>query len=328
MKATEILDHIIFVGGPPRSGTTFIAKSLNLHPAFVAAIDDHVYECWGLYYNRERTGLVQELRSRLLCPEDAQKILKNHLFADDQMVGAAPSDKTKDFPRVAKNMTLFPSAVRSILDNDLVRHSIPLSQFSANWRLCLKSPEISFVLPQLASHFPVAKFVLIYRPIIEIAESMFRLGNMVKRFPVYHRRWVGEKSEDGKFIPPPGVPPEWNKLWYRVSDFQRCVIYAASYLRGLLEGVNELACDRYFVYNHADLRKAPRQIFQSLARFLYVEVSGFQMSEANIKADKPLIELQLEKEYSAIEAELALKKITHKIESLNGPIRKLKKIKG
>jgi hypothetical protein len=44
MKATEILDHIIFVGRPPRSGTIFAVKSLNLHPACLAAIDDHVYE--------------------------------------------------------------------------------------------------------------------------------------------------------------------------------------------------------------------------------------------------------------------------------------------
>jgi len=44
MKATEILDHIIFVGRPPRSGTTFAVKSLNLHPACLAAIDDHVYK--------------------------------------------------------------------------------------------------------------------------------------------------------------------------------------------------------------------------------------------------------------------------------------------
>jgi hypothetical protein len=44
MKTTAILDHIIFVDGPPRSGTTFAVKSLNLHPACVAAIDDHVFE--------------------------------------------------------------------------------------------------------------------------------------------------------------------------------------------------------------------------------------------------------------------------------------------
>ena len=318
MKETEILNRIVFVGGPPRSGTTFAAKSLNLHPGFVTAIDDHVYECWGLYYYRERSGLVQELRLRQLSPEEAHKILKNHLFAADQLVGAAPSGKTKNFPRVAKSISLFPGSVRSVLDNDLVRHLIPLSQFSSDWRLCLKSPEISFVLPQLARNFPGAKFVLVYRPIVEIAESMYRIGNSVKRFRVYHKRWIEEKTEAGEFILPPGVPPEWNKLWQTASDFQRCVIYAASYLRGLLEGVSELACDRYFIFNHADLRNTPRQIFQSLAQFLLVEVSGFQTAEAHLKADKPMIEAQLEEEYSAIEAELDLKKITHKMESLSG----------
>ncbi|MBP1711743.1 MAG: hypothetical protein H6Q49_1945 [Deltaproteobacteria bacterium] len=44
MKATENLGHIIFVAGPPCSGTAFAVKSLNLHPACLAAIDDHVYE--------------------------------------------------------------------------------------------------------------------------------------------------------------------------------------------------------------------------------------------------------------------------------------------
>ena len=107
MNATKILDKIIFVGGPPRSGTTYAVKSLNLHPAFVAAIDDHVYECWGLYYNRDRTGLVQELRSRQLIPEEAQRILKEHLIVDDQLIGVASSEKTKGFPHVLKSV--FPS---------------------------------------------------------------------------------------------------------------------------------------------------------------------------------------------------------------------------
>jgi len=91
MNETRILEQIIFVGGPPRSGTTFVAKSINLHPGFVCAIDDHVYECWGLYYNRDRTGLVQDLRSRQINAEEAREILIKHLFADGQLIGAASS---------------------------------------------------------------------------------------------------------------------------------------------------------------------------------------------------------------------------------------------
>jgi hypothetical protein len=316
MKATEILDQIIFVGGPPRSGTTFAAKSLNFHPAFVAAIDDHVYECWGLYYNRDRVGLVQELRSRQLRPEEAQEILKNHLFADGRLVGAATSDKIKSFPQVSTSASLGFGAVRSILDNDLKRHLIPLEQFSSKWRLCLKSPEISFVLPQLACHFPGTKFVLVYRPIVEIAESMYRIGNRVKRFPVFHKRWIDETNETGEMIPPPGVPTEWNKLWQTASDFQHCVIYAASYMRGLLEGISALAPGRYFVYNHAHLRKSPRTIFQQLAQFFGLDLSGFHASIKQVQINVPVVQPQQMREYSEIEAELNLNPLLKTIESL------------
>jgi hypothetical protein len=314
MNRSHILDGIIFVGGPPRSGTTFAAKSLNLHPVLVTAIDDHVYECWGLYYYRERSGLVQELRSRDLTPEEAQQILKNHLIDNDQLVGVASSDKVKSFNQVAKRSS---GEVRSILDNDLERHSIPLAQFPGKWRLCLKSPEISFVLPQLARHFPCAKFVLVYRSIIEIAESMYRIGNVVKRFPVYHKRWIQEKKGNGELLLPPGIPGDWNGLWQNTSDFQRCIIYAASYMHALMSGISKLSSERYFVYNHEHLRNSPRQIFQQLAEFLAVDVCGFQMAETQIKMESPSILAKLQEEYSAIEIALSLKKLTHKIESVS-----------
>ncbi len=313
----RLLDRMVLVGGPPRSGTTFVAKSLNLHPGFVCAIDDHVYECWGLYYNRDRVGLVRELRTRQISAEEARAILKKHLFRDNRLVGAASSEKINGFPQVSSSASPPFQAVRSILDKDLKRHAIPLAQFSAKWRLCLKSPEISFVLPQLARHFPGAKFVLVYRPIIEIAESMYRIGNRVKRFPVFHKRWIEEKSESGELIPPPGVPAEWNKMWQNVSDFQRCVIYAAGYMRGLRQGIREFAPGRYFIYNHADLRNAPRQIFQALARFLAVEASGFQTAETQLKTETPLILARLEQEYSEIEIEPDLKQLMQKMESLD-----------
>ncbi len=316
----HLLDHIVFVGGAPRSGTTFAAKSLNLHPAFVAAIDDHVYECWGLYYYRKRSGLVQTMRSRPLAAEEAREILRTHLVVNDQLVGAATSDKTKGFPPAAKNLSFFPGSVPSQWENNLVRHSIPLAQFSKPWRLCLKSPEISFVLPQLASNFPGALFVLVYRPIEEIAESMYRKGNSVKRLPVYQKRWIDEKTMAGELIPPPGVPVQWENLWQTATDFQRCVIYAASYLRGILEGVAELAAGRYFIYNHLDLRNTPQRIFQSLAQFLHVEASGFQMAQTRLKTDKPLIDEHLKKEYIAVEDEMELNTIMRQLESITGSI--------
>jgi hypothetical protein len=325
MEATEIFKRIIFIGGPPRSGTTFAVKSLNLHPGFVAAIDDHVYECWGLYFNRDRVGLVHDLRIRPVSPEEAQKTLTNHLFADTGSLSVAPSAKTIGYSRVAKTTSLYAEAVRSVLDADLVRHEIPLAQFSNSWRLCLKSPEITFVLPQMASHFPDAKFVLVYRPLIEIAESMFRVGNTVKRFPVFHKRWIEEKGDGGEWLPPPGVPAEWNGLWQDVSGFQRCVIYAASYLRGLLQGIGEVARGRIFVYNHARLRNSPGQVFQQLAEFLAVEASGFQIAETQLKIELPLIRAQLEKEYAEMEQELALQQLMRQVESLSGSIRPLKK---
>lgn len=316
MKEIEMLDRTIFVGGPPRSGTTFAAKSLNHHPDIVAAIDDHVYECWGLYYYRDRVGLVHELRNRQLRPEEVKEYLKNHLILENHLIGAAPSNKTAGYSQVAKIETPYPGSVRSVLDKDLGRHIIPLDQFSTDWRLCLKSPEISFVLPQLSGHFPDSRFVLVYRPVSEIAESMYRIGNMVKRFPVFHQRWLQEKDDSGKLLPPPGVPSEWNNLWQNASDFQRCVIYAASYIRGILEGVNHLSPDRYLIYNHADLRNAPDRIHQRLADFLNIDVSGFQPAVTQLKTDRPSIHQKLMKEYSIIETKLGLKPIMQQIEAL------------
>jgi hypothetical protein len=321
MEAAAILRNIIFVGGPPRSGTTFAVKSLNLHPGFVAAIDDHVYECWGLYRYRDRVGLVHDLRTRQVSPAEAQSALKNHLIEDGRLVGAAPSGKTSAYPPALKADPPSPGPLRSLLDQDLLRQDIPLEKFSGAWRLCLKSPEISFVLPQLADHFPDAKFVLVYRPLIEIAESMFRIGNLVSRFPVFHKRWMLEKESSGEWIPPPGVPAEWHGLWQSVSGFQRCVVYGASYLRGLLQGIGEVAPDRYFVYNHASLRNSPGRIFQQLAEFLLVEASGFQMAEAQLHRESPLIPEREKREYAEMEREMALNQLMQQMASVSASIR-------
>jgi hypothetical protein len=317
MKEEEILDRSIFVGGPPRSGTTFAAKSLNLHPGVVTAIDDHVYECWGLYFYRDRAGLVRELRTRELTREEVRNSLKNHLFKDERLVGAAPSPKTALCEPVSKIEIPYPGSVRSALDKNLERLAIPVDQFSDQWRLCLKSPEITFVLPQLASHFPGSKFVLVYRPVAEIAESMYRLGNRVKKFPIFHKRWMEEKGETGELMAPPGVPTKWGEIWRNATDFQRCVIYAASYIHGLLEGIEKLSPDRYVVYNHAHLRDSPNEIFNQLAQFLDVDTSGFQPAVTQLNTGLPSIHPKLMDEYFNIEFELALKPIMQKIESLS-----------
>lgn len=317
MNEIEVLDRTIFVGGPPRGGTTFATKSLNLHPGVVAAIDDHVYECWGLYYYRDRMGLVQELRTNKLTSEEAKESLKKHLIADNQLIGAAPSIKTAGYSQVAKIDSPYPGSVRSVLDKDLGRFAIPLEQFSNDWRLCLKSPEISFVLPQLATHFPDSRFVLVYRPLNEIAESMYRIGNSVKQFPVFHKRWLLEKDESGKLIPPPGVPARWQKLWRETSDFQRCVIYSAGYIHGILDGVKKLSPDRYFIYNHAQLRNSPDQIYHQLATFLNIDPSGFQPAVAQLKTGLPAIQSDLLTQFTEIETKLSIKQMMKQIDSLN-----------
>ena len=182
MEEYEILDRTIFAGGPPRSGTSFAAQSLNHHPLIAAAIDDHVFECWGLYHYRSRTGLVQRFRSGPVDAGEARMILKNHLFSDSRLLGAALSEKTKGFAPLSEKNVFFREGVRSVLDENLERRIIPVAEFHSDWNLCLKSPEISFVLPELSVCFPKARFVLVYRPIFEIADSMYRLENRVKKF--------------------------------------------------------------------------------------------------------------------------------------------------
>ncbi len=316
MNESDLLNRTIFIGGPPRSGTTFATKSLNQHPHLVAAIDDHVYENWGLYHYRDRSGLVQELRTGHISPDQVKQNLANYLFTEHHLLGAAPSSTTTHCSQVSQIATPYAPTQRSPLEKDRRRFDVPVQQFSADIRLCLKSPEITHVLPQLAHSFPDAKFVLVYRPVYEIAESMFRIGNIVTEFPVFHQRWLIERNPSGLFIPPPGVPLEWNRLWQSASDFKRCVIYAASYLRAMIEGTQELSPDRYLVYDHAHLRDHPEQVFQQLALFLDVDVAPFQVAQHQLNSELPFIHPQLLAEYQEIELELELTPLMQKIQSL------------
>jgi hypothetical protein len=305
-NADHIFNRLIFVGGAPRSGTTFAARSLNHHPGIVTAIDDHVYECWALYYYRTRLGLVQQMRtqSRQMSQKEVKEVLQKHLFVDERFRNIAPSAKTDDY-RVCSPLDR-PDSVVTPGDFKWIPHSLPINRFKKDWYLCLKSPEISHVLPQLAMYFSRAKFVLVYRPVIEIAESMFRKGLTEKRFPVFHRRWEQETDEKGKWIPPPGVPEEWHELWQTGSDFQRCIIYAASYLKAEAEGIAKIPPARFFLYNHSQLRDQPVQLFAKLADFLEVDASGFNPALMELYPAEPLIEGNLKREYKKIESLLNL----------------------
>ena len=94
-------------------------------------------------------------------------------------------------------------------DHDqLGRRDVPYTRFKSDLRLCLKSPEISFFIKTLANAVPSAQFVLVFRPVIEIAESMYRKG-FEWEIPYYHRRWANEKDQSRHLVAPPGVPRDW-----------------------------------------------------------------------------------------------------------------------
>lgn len=309
----DILNGLVLVGGPPRSGTTFAARSLNAHPHLVTAIDDHVYECWALYYYRTRVGLVQDIRtrSREITGEEVNRRLREHLVSGGGLAGIAPSVKTDGCP--SASLPVRPDTHPIQADSALNRYFFPLDRFGEGWRLCLKSPEISYVLPQLAAFLPGAKFVLVYRPVVEIAESMYRKGLTVKKVSIFHKRWDSERDDAGVLVPPPGVPVEWFDLWRRVSDFQRCVIYAAAYLRAVVEGVKQLPVGRVFVYDHTHMRECPGEVFGELASFLGVEESGFRPAVEELKVKAPEISIELIDSLKEIEEALGLKELMKEI---------------
>jgi hypothetical protein len=311
-RTHRLFRHVVFVGGPPRSGTRTVARSLNAHRQIWTAIDDHVYECWALYYYRTREGLVERLRRERIGKKEARKILARHLIRGRQFVGIAPSAKSAAYPRAGYPVR--PDSAPVPLDSKLVRYQVPLNRLGRGHRLCLKSPEISFVLPQMAKAFPGAKFILVYRPLLEIAESMFRKGNTVKDFPVYQSRWRREMNDKGKFIPPPGIQGKWSGLWGSASDFGRCLIYAASYWEAMIAGLQEIPSGRRFVYNHADFRAEPGAVFQGLARFLKVDPAGFHLAIPAIRANPPIIPPNLRQEFDALGSQVDIDRLSGRIE--------------
>ena len=314
-------ERMILVGGPPRSGTSFIIRSLNLHPSVVALIDDHVFECWGLYRYRDRSGLVTELRQGKLGPDQVRQKLSAHLCRDRELLGAADSAETTSFPIIAEPKYAGHHP-RSAPGANLVRHRLPLAALSRDCYLCLKSPEISFVLPQLAECLPPSRFVLVYRSALETAESMYRKGRMVKRIQVYHARWRRECDPYGRLVPPPGVPRKWHELWGEVSDFQRCVVYTAAYLEALAAGAAQIERGRVFLYRHDWLRSHPANIFQALARFLNVPQDGFNAAHEQLKSERISIERALCDEYEQVAQALELNAIMKDLQTLEESIGK------
>jgi hypothetical protein len=352
MDQSFILDRLILAGGPPRSGTTLLAKLLNSHSEIVTAIDNDVYECFGLYYYRSRVGLVQQLRISELSPDETQRYLLQHIVRDDSVWGIAPSEKVASYPLVPPPIRpdsirmnrdqagprrsfvkktkqilrcfvpkLFLTQQPSVTHQGLTRHRIPLELFRKNLYLCLKSPETVFVLPQLATALPKAKFVLVHRPVIEIAESMYRKG-FDWQLPSYHRRWAKELDENGNYVAPPGVPEQWHTLWQTVSDFQRCIIYATSYLRSEVFEVPKIPSDRVFLYDHTELRATPAAVLESLAKYLDVDFDGFEKVIRTIQKDVPVIARDLKAEYDEIESQIGVRDWAAKVASLDYTAKK------
>lgn len=307
-KEHRLADRLILVGGPPRSGTTFAVRCLNAHPQVMAAIDDHVYECWALYYHPSRIGLVADLRHRPVTRAECLDRLENHLLAGDYLAGVALSDKTAGLspspPRTRPDHGAIPP------DKKTIRFQFPLARFREDSYLCLKSPEISFVLPELAALLPDARFILVYRPLLEIAESMFRKGTNVRKVAVYHRRWRNETDGAGLPVFPPGVPAEWQTAWSGVTDFQRCLLYAASYMRAMIRDIGQVPANRLLLYNHADMRSNPEQVFARWAKFLDIPAPGFhQAGGTGLKTDIPVISDHMEQEYRDICGRFGLEKL-------------------
>jgi len=294
INTKNILSDMILAGGPPRSGTTFLAKCLNSHPNIVTAIDDHVYENWAIYYYRTRVGLVQKLRDGQVKLSDVAGLIQTSLITDEKLSGAAPSEKVASYPLTQPPVR--PDGGSLAGDLKIKRHTIPLSYFKSDMSLCLKSPEISFVLPELAEALPNARFILVYRHVTEIAESMYRKGATVK-VPVYTKRWLNERDESVKLLAPPGVPEKWWDLWHEVSDFKRCLIYSVSYMDAMMARLSRLAVNRYFIYNHNDLKHSAKKIFKGIAQFLSVDETGFEEAIPWIREEKTTIPPDLMREY-------------------------------
>jgi len=308
-----IFDRLILAGGPPRSGTTLLARILNAHDHIATAVDNSAYESWGLYYYRFRAGLCARLRVEQMDNIQIRQHIIDYLYKDGFVLGISRSRKVADCPEarqrpnpVLGNGFLSSQTSGATCHDPLGRRDVPYTRFQSDLRLCLKSPEISFFLEILARAFPAAQFVLVFRPVIEIAESMYRKGFEWK-LSSYHKRWANEKDQWGHLIAPPGVPGGWSDLWQTASDFQRCVIYATSYLRALVQGLNELSRERWFLYYYPLLVESPEEVLAAMARFLKEDPRGF-LSYDSIHLFKHDMTPELVDQYEEISGDLEIGK--------------------
>jgi hypothetical protein len=348
----DILDRLILAGGPARSGTTLLAKLLNAHPQIVTAVDTvGAHESWALYYYPWEIGLVQELRGRALTSQQVQAYLLDHLIKDGELWGVAPSEKVTRYPEAGPAIHPDPPPdlpiynrppppftptlvwrIRRAVRNRFrhkpppktpqqrPRYRVPVDRLRDEWRLCLKSPEISFVLPQLAAALPGAQFIIVHRPVTEIAESMYRKGFEWGPPYAYHKRWEQAVSPDGRAIPPPGVPEVWHDRWQTATAFQRCVMYAASYMRAIALDVPRIAPGSVFVYDHTLLRTEPQRVMLAVAAFLQVAVDGFAAAHKTIRDDVPVLAADLQREYDTVRDTVEVAHWEEQIAALDGVV--------
>jgi|GEM_PF-2369496 len=315
-KPKSVLNKLILTGGPPRSGTTILAKTLNAHPRIVTMIDDLVYECWALYYYRNRTGLIDDIRQGRTDPEQAGLTLWRHLVRRKRLYGVAPSEKTAGLA-LAKPPERPDGELPNHQDLILERYVMPLAELDRLQYICLKSPELSFHLPEMAQLFPAARLVISYRPVIEIAESMFRKGLTVTDVRVFWARWQEETDDRGVLRAPPGVLPRWQALWPDVSDFDRCAIYAASYLWAIATGLAQLPRERYLLYDHSLFRRRPQQVLPLLADFLDINEEGFASTYTRISKARPDVPRDMLGRLDALREVLALDDLDRRLQDLS-----------
>lgn len=313
----DFAGKLLFVGGPPRSGTTFLAQSLNLHPRVVTVIDDHVFECWGLYNYRSRRGLVDVLRKCEIevSPQEAQQMLWSHLIKHDYFKGLAKYSKQGTHQPSPPSMLPYKLTPFPVISQKQI-YQAPVKGIVKDFLLSLKSPEITYVLPELAKLFPKSRFLLVYRPLCDIAESMYRKGNAVKRFPVFFRRWQEEVDKNGTLIPPPGIPQEWYHFWPVVSDFQRCVINAAAYMQALVKGIKSVSKERFFLYEHTFLLSQPEYVFAQMEKFLELKTFDFSEAKKRLETNESFLEPGLINEFVEIVTLLRLESMMADVRSI------------
>ena len=298
--------RMVFVGGPPRGGTTLAIRLLERHPDILGIIHDHVHEFWPLYYYGDRSGVVADLRHGV-ASEAVRKTLYSGLIREGWLTGIADAPHTVFMPISPPPER--PDGNSLPVDTERKLHALRVDQIPDRARLCIKSPEISHVLPQLSSAFSGARFVIVFRPLQEIAESMFRRGNRVKRVEIFHRRWRRDEAIHPENAIPPGVPLEWESLWRDSDDFSRCVIYGASFLDALIKGVGALAPEICFVYDHAKMRRGPDRIMAALAHFLDIDPIGLVGVDEWVRRDSPPISSDLLRIYQGVSKSLGLESI-------------------